>query len=83
MQYVWQPREWDPQQAEKLQVGWVPPILGMHEDAPLIQSRLTTANDPAAKVVITAGESFVPNDPWLEKYCNMDRSFRRVRNGIA
>ena len=21
MQYVWQPREWDPQQAEKLQVG--------------------------------------------------------------
>lgn len=78
MKYVWKPREWDPEQREQLRIGWIPPTFGLHDDAPLIPARLTTANDKAAEVVIVAGQPFVPNNPWLEKFCQMDRSFRRA-----
>ena len=83
MQFVWKPREWDPEQPEPLRIGWVPPVVGLHSDMPLIPARLVPASDPQAKVTITAGEPFVPGDPWLEKYCKMDRTFRRVGNGFA
>jgi hypothetical protein len=76
--YKWMPLEYDPQRPDdRPRIGWAGPTLDMHGN-PLIPSRLVRATDPAAKVVITAGEVFDPSDPWFEKFCRATPAFKKV-----
>ena len=76
--FIWNPREYDPERTEPMRIGWVPPVVGMHKDMPLVPARLALATDPDAKVIITAGQTFTPNNRWLEQFCKMNPDFRRA-----
>lgn len=77
MKFVFKPREWDPEGNERLQVGWAPPVVDMHE-RPLVSSRFVPVTDPSCTTVITAGEVFEPSDRFLREFCSSSPVFRKV-----
>jgi hypothetical protein len=79
VKFVWRPKEWDAQVGgPPPRIGYVPPVVGLHANNPLVPAKLVLANDPNAKHVFTAGEAFEAADPYMTEFCKALPAFRRV-----